>query len=302
MTLQQSPPVSLASDCTVRQARLALRAAFEDAGVESPGLSASVLLEHALDTDERLHVMEPHRTLTEAQRHRLLALARRRCEGEPVAYLTGTKEFFGMDFAVGQGCLIPRPETEMLVEAVLAAHDRNARLRFADCGTGSGCLAGTLGRLFPAGRGVAVDRSREALAWARRNLVAHGVQDRVALLESDFACLPLADGWADVVVANPPYVSPREYIELDPGVRNFEPAAALVPHAAPPEDDGLAALAPLAGEAGRVLAPGGLFVCEIGWLQGPRAAMLLADGPWCEVDVVRDLAGLDRMLRARRAG
>lgn len=292
----------LPAGCTVRQARLALKAAFEAAGVDSPGLSAAVLLEHVLQADRGVHLLEPHRPLHEAARASLLALARRRSQGEPVAYLVGGKEFFGIDFAVGPGCLIPRPETELLVEAVLGAFSDTASLRMVDCGTGSGCLAVTVALQRPAAMGVAVDRSRQALAWAQRNVNAHGVQGRVALVQADFACLPVADGWADVVLANPPYVSPQEYAVLDREVRHHEPAAALVPRNAPADDDGLAALAGLAAEAGRVLRPGGLFVCEIGWLQGAQAVATLCEGSWDGVCVRKDLAGLDRMLMGYRAG
>ena len=292
---------SLSPGCTLRQARLAMTAAFERAGVDSPALSARVLLAHALQAPDHVHVMEPHRQLTEAEATLAQGLARRRCQGEPVAYLTGHKEFFGFDFAVGPGCLIPRPETEMLIETLQAVFAPQAPLRFVDCGTGSGCLATTVGLLFPLARGVAVDRSRAALAWAGQNLRTHGLGHRVALVEADFAGLPVADAWADVVVANPPYVSPAEYLALDREVRDFEPAAALVPRHAPAQDDGLAALASLATETGRVLVTGGVFLCEIGWLQGERAVSQLNSlGLFTKVTVAKDLAGRDRMLFGRR--
>ncbi|GAB7082054.1 peptide chain release factor N(5)-glutamine methyltransferase [Megalodesulfovibrio paquesii] len=287
--------------CTVRQARLALAAEFERAGVDSPGLSARILVAHALGADESIHYMTPDRLVPAEALARLLALALRRSAGEPVAYLTGRKEFFGIEFQVGPGCLVPRPETELLIEAALAAFSPESALHFVDCGTGSGCLAATLALQFPQARGVAVDRSREALAWAGRNLACHGLTRRVALVEADFACLPVPDAWADVVVANPPYVSPAEYAALGHEVREFEPLAALVPRDAPPMDDGLAALAGLATEAGRALRPGGLFVCEIGWLQGRQGRGMLEQAGWFEaLEVVPDLAGLDRMLRARK--
>lgn len=285
----------------MRQARREAAAWLASQGVDSPDLSARLLIQHVCGGDESLHFMEPHRLLQETEAAALRDLVSRRGLGEPAAYLLGIKEFFGHDLAVGPGCLVPRPETELVVEQALAAFPRGVA-RFADLGAGSGCLAVALGLAWPEARGVAAELSPSALPWTRRNLASHGLASRVALLRADFSRLPLADASLDCVVANPPYVSPAEFAALGREVKDFEPATALTPLGAPPGDDGLADLRRLAPEAARVMRPGALFLCEIGWLQAEGAARILeGEGAWRDVAVLRDLAGLDRVVRAWRS-
>lgn len=270
-----------------------------DSGVDSPRLSAEVLLAAALglERDDLLTTLlltPDARTDRECAR-RFAALAARRAGGEPVAYLTGVKEFYGRDFAVGPGALVPRPESEGLVDRALAFAARREPGLFADFGTGSGCLAVTLALELPAWRGLALEKSPAALAFAVRNTHRH--KARLALARADFLRPPLPPASLDLLIANPPYVSDAEYAALDREVRDFEPKSALVPEAARAASGAEAALGIIA-LAEELLKPGGLLLMEMGHTQG--GALLMALGPSMreEAAVHADMAGLDRILSA----
>ncbi len=273
------------------------RAALEAAGVDSPALSARLLAGHVLSLTNEAMARDPEVVVAAHDAEAFRVLVRRRAEGDPVAYILGAREFYGLDFRVTPAVLVPRPETEHLVDEARALFPADAALLLADLGTGSGCLAVTLCTVFPAARAVAVDSSAQALAVARHNAEAHGVGHRIEFVEGDFArpCAPA--GTQDLVVANPPYVSAEEYVGLSPEVRDFEPRSALVPE---PGGMGLEALAALAPAAWAMLRPGGVLLCEFGCEQGPAVADLLGRAGFADVTVGRDLAGLDRWARARR--
>ncbi len=268
---------------------------FKDKGVDAPRLSAQLLLAKSLGMDRLGLVLAMDRPLTPEELDGYRPLVARRGKGEPVAYLLGAREFFGLDFKVTPETLIPRPETELVVERALELFPGGALSRFADLGTGSGCLAVTLAVRFPGARGLALDVSPGALAVARENAATHGVADRVDFLEADFAELPETAGGYALVVSNPPYVSVAEYRECSPEVRDFEPAGALVPG-----ETGLEAVPVVARAARLRLAPGGWLLVEIGWKQGAQAAAILTEAGFADVAVRRDLAGLDRVVEGRK--
>lgn len=297
-------PLYLPRGVPLREARVALTAYLTSCDVDSPGLSARLLIQQALGADERVHFLQPERLFADGELADLMDLAERRGRGEPMAYISGHKEFYGYDIAVGPGCLIPRPETEQLVEWALAAYPPGSPCRFVDCGTGSGCISVAFALEQWAAQGLALDCSPQALPWARKNLSAYGLQERVMLVQGNFAAIPLPSSSVDLVLANPPYVSPSEYETLDSEVKDYEPLAALVPFNPPASDIGLAALKRLAPEAARVLNPGGYILCEIGWKQGEKAIEILEYFPeaWCEMAILQDLAGRDRVLKAKRKG
>lgn len=194
--------------------------------------------------------------------------------------------------------LIPRPETEELVEAALAFFSDEDELRFLDLGTGSGCIAVTLAAERPRWSGTAVDISPEALDVARRNAAANAVGGRIDFVAADFTeALPFAEHSFDLVVSNPPYISEEEYAGLDPGVRNFEPRAALVPG-----PEGLEHPRAVEAAARALLKEGGLFLMEHGWLQGDACRALCPAVYWKDIRTGRDLAGKDRFLSAVRRG
>jgi release factor glutamine methyltransferase len=263
--------------------------------VDAPKLSAQLLLAQALGLDRLGLILAMDRPLTPAELDTVRPLVARRGRGEPVAHILGSREFYGLDFAVTPATLIPRPETEGLIDRA-KAHFPNSRLAsFADLGTGSGCLAVTLAVTFPKAVGLALDASPAALDVARANAARHGVIGRLTFLEADFAALPHRDGGYDLIVSNPPYVSQAEYAACSREVRDFEPVTALVPG-----ETGLEALPSVARTAATALAPGGWLLLEIGWRQAAEAGAILAQCGLSDLAVRRDLAGHDRLMEGRR--
>ena len=268
---------------------------LQEKGVDAPRLSTQLLLAKVLGLDRLGLVLAMDRPLSVEELDGYRPLIARRGKGEPVAYLLGEREFFGLDFTVTPDTLIPRPETELIVERALELFPQGALSRFADLGTGSGCLAVTLAVKFPQAQGLALDKSPGALAVARENAAKHGVADRLDFVEADFAALPETAGGYALVVSNPPYVTAAEYRECSKEVRDFEPQGALVPG-----ETGLEAVPVVARAAMARLAPGGVLLVEIGWKQGPAVAALLAEAGFADVAVRRDLAGHDRVVEGRK--
>jgi len=262
------------------------------AGCESPRLDVELLLAHVLGTSRTGLQLVWDRCLAPEEIRALTALVRRRAAREPLAYLTGRRPFYDLELYVAPGALVPRPETEALVEEVLAwARDRRGPLRIADVGTGSGALAVTLARHLPGATVVATDLSAEALAVAARNVARYALDGRVTLLRTDL--LAGVAGPLDAVVSNPPYVPSGRLGELAPEIRDHEPREAL--DGGP---DGLDVIRRLLPQAARRLGAGGLLVVEIDETQGAAAAALAHDAlPGADVAVLPDLAGLDRVLR-----
>jgi release factor glutamine methyltransferase len=254
-----------------------------------PRRDADLILAHVLRCDQAALLTHPERILLPAETNQFENLLRRRLASEPVQYLTGTQEFFGLLFEVSPDVLIPRPETEHLVEAVLERFDRDANPRIVDVGTGSGAIAVAIAHALPRSQVTAVDFYPQALEVARRNAERHGVIDRVTLLQSD---LLVAAGSTefDAVVSNPPYIADGEVLE--PQVANYEPRSAL--YAGP---TGLEIYQCLIPQARTVLKPRGWLIMEIGY--GQEAALgALLEG-WHEVTFVPDLQRIPRVVLAR---
>lgn len=282
---------------TIAQALSAAAAELSDLGLDAPRLSAELLAAKALDLSRLGLIMQARDFLTGDALAAFRSLVARRAKGEPVAYLLGRKEFYGLDFRVNPDVLIPRPETELLVEEAQRLFPPDFPLRFADFGVGSGALAVTLAHEFPQAQGIAVDLSAQALEVARHNARAHGVEVRLDFRNADFTRLEVAPASLDLVVANPPYVTEAEYAGLSHEVRGFEPGLALVSPEA-----GLAHVRGLAPVAAQALKPGGVLLCEFGSSQG-RAVLELFSNPslgFSQPVILRDYAGLDRLLRAVR--
>ncbi len=266
---------------------------------DSEPLDAYVLLGHVLGVDRVELIAHPERTLTGAQAARFRALVARRAGGTPVAYLTGRHPFYDLpdDLLVTPDVLIPRPETEHLVEAALAwARGRDVRC-IADIGTGSGAIAVTLARGVPGARVWAVDVSGAALAVAQRNIDRYALAERVRCVRGDLlAPLVQAGVVCDLIAANLPYIASVEVDGL--AVTAHEPRLALDGGA-----DGLDAIRRVLADAPRVLAPGGLLLLEIGAQQGAQVAALAASAlPGARVSVLPDLAGRDRVVHIQREG
>lgn len=268
------------------------------AHTDAPALTAQLLLCHVLEIDRVALIAHSEEPIPAEAEARLEVLLERRSGGEPLAYLLGVREFYGRDFAVNRHTLIPRPETEHLIETALDFFDAQGRsgdaLRFLDLGTGSGCIAVTLAAERPAWRGTAVDISSGALETARKNAESNDVS--LSFLLADFTQpLPFEPASFDLVVSNPPYISEEEYAGLDAGVRDFEPRSALVPG-----PEGMEHPRAVEEAARRLLRPGGLFLMEHGWLQGEACRALCHEDFWKDVHTGLDLAGRDRFLFAVR--
>jgi len=283
---------------TIFAALAAATADLSALGVDAPRASAELLAARALGMS-RLGLVTHAKDPFEAEAFDVFrALVARRAKGEPVAYLLGEKEFYGLSFHVSPDVLIPRPETELMIDEAQCLFPTDSVLSFADFGTGSGALAVALAHVFPNARGIAIDLSAEALEVARRNARRHKVEERLEFRCADFTRIELAPASLDMVVANPPYVTEAEYAELSREVRDFEPVGALVS-----PDEGLAHIRGLARVAKTALKPGGTLLCEFGSGQG-RAVLDFFRNPdqgFAAPVILRDYSGLDRMLRAERS-
>lgn len=282
----------------VRGALMWARKQLVDAAGVEP-LDAYILLGHVLGADRAQLLAHPEQALTTEQATRFQDVIAQRSTGAPIAYLIGTHPFFDLphDLIVTPDVLIPRPETEHLIEAALGWAKDHRVARIADIGTGSGAIAVTLARVLTGAHVWAVDISADALAVARRNAVRYDVQTRMTLLEGDLLA-PLLDQGTTcaMVVANLPYIASEEVDTL--AVTEHEPRLALDGGA-----DGLDLIRRLLADVPHIVETPGLLLLEIGAGQGERVAALTEQAlPGAEVDIVYDLAGHDRIIRAQRGG
>jgi release factor glutamine methyltransferase len=273
------------------------RERFVGAGISASlaGLDAELLARQVLGWDQARFLADRHQDATSTFVLKYEPLVARRERREPVSYILGTREFWGLDLEVGPDVLIPRPETELIVEEALALVGRDARPLVFDIGTGSGCLAIALAREIPGARVVATDVSSQALNVARRNAERHGVSDRITFVETSF--LDGIEEAADLIVANPPYVPSVSESGLTPEVRDYEPPLAVFSG-----EDGLDALRSILKSAAAKLAPGGWLIMEFGCGQDDCVSSLVAgtDG-LTQIHLRRDLQGIPRTVICRGA-
>lgn len=258
-------------------------------GIPRAGLDADVLCSEAFDCSREFLLAHPEDLITREQEENLARLLEARILRKPVAYIRGRTSFWQMDVEVGPGCLVPRPETEILVETALEFFRGS---RFLDWGTGSGCVALALLSERPAAQGLMLEKSPAALAWAWRNLQRSGYRDR-ALLWHGSSLESIPSSWIplDLIVGNPPYIPTSEIDSLMPDVKLYEPHQAL--DGGP---DGLDDVKAILAGAGRLLVPGGAVLLEIG---GARQVEILKNLPIEGLDLVRvstDLSGTDRIV------
>lgn len=267
---------------------------FEKHGVDSPRLTIELLLAHVLQKKRLELYLEFERELDDRTLTTLRALVKRRADGEPLQYITGLAEFCGLEFAVDRRVLIPRPETELLVETVVNRLPPETPARIVDVGTGSGCIAVTLAKNRPSATIVALDRSADALCVAQANARRHGVEKNIGFFRGDLLEAVSGSWRADVIVSNPPYVGSGEIVNLPKEVRDFEPVGALAAG-----EDGLKVIRRLVMTAGRSLLPSGFLALEIGAGQRLAVETLLTENQFADVQVVRDLQGHERVLVAQ---
>ncbi len=267
------------------------------AGIESPRREASLLVRELLGIDTARLIAHPETSVPAEKATELRNTFARRAAGEPLQYIIGRQEFYGLDFEVTPAVLIPRPETELLVETVLDACRGIDAPRVIDVGTGSGCIPVAVAVNVPSARVTTIDISPDATAVARRNAERHGVTGRIVFLHGDFFHTVGADAeWLDlapahVVVSNPPYIAEHELAGLQREVRDFEPVTALV---GGPE--GTESYARLLAQAGRFLLPEGTLAFEVGFGQAERVAAMGEAAGWRTVGVRDDLQGIPRVV------
>lgn len=261
--------------------------------IDSARLDAELLLGEVLGLARVQLYTNFERPLAREEVDRYRELVRRRAAREPVAYILGRREFWSLDFEIDRRVLVPRPDTELLVELAVAALQTRAgaaTLHVADVGTGSGAVAVAIAKEVPNARVVATDKSQAALEVAPRNADRHGVADRIEFVSGDL-CAPLRGREPfDLIVSNPPYVKADEVAALDPEIRDWEPRLALVSGA-----DGMDATRALVESALQVLAPGGSLWVEVGSQAGAVRECFVSNG-YADVRVHRDLAGSDRVV------
>ncbi|MBZ5537322.1 MAG: peptide chain release factor N(5)-glutamine methyltransferase [Acidobacteriia bacterium] len=266
--------------------------------VPSPYLNAEVLLQRLLGVEKVFLMAHPEKELAVDVEQKYLDWVERRARGEPAQYITGWQEFWGLDFVVTPEVLIPRPETEHLVETVLKLNQAS-RPVIADVGTGSGCIAVALAKEIPLARIVAIDQSEGALRVAARNAEKHGVNSQIEFKLGDLLAPLDFEGSRealDFVVSNPPYVPYRDRESLPVEVRNFEPAGAL--HAE--HDDPLGVYRRLIEHSSPRLRAGGYLVAEIGGGQQRAIQELFDPQGWVNLHFVDDLQSIPRVVVARR--
>ncbi len=277
------------------------RRLLEQAGIESAEQEALWIVEHVLRLPSHNVLTDRDRLLSSSELAATRGLIARRVGREPLQYILETQEFCGLEFEVSPAVLIPRPETELLVEYVTQRISTARQATIVDVCTGSGCIAVAIARLRPHARVLAIDLSSSALHVARRNAIRHGVGERITWLEGDLLG-PLAEqgveGLVDVIVSNPPYIAEAEWATLQPEVKLFEPRGALV---AGPQGTELHER--LLQEAARYLAPGGVVFLEIGGGQARGLRRIVEQLPGYKFHrLVYDKAGLERVVIVERVG
>src|SRR2546422_5089706 len=266
--------------------------ALRKAGVPEARREAGSLLAYVLGRDRTFILSHADDPISEEQLKMFCGTLDWRAAGKPLQYITGHQEFFGLDFEVTHDVLIPRPETELLVEKALELASTEAALVICDVGTGSGCIAITLLHELPHARGMAIDVSLEAIEVAKRNASTHSVSERLEFVVSDcFAGLNKRSPVFDLVVSNPPYVSAHDLEGLQREVRDYEPHLALQAGA-----DGLTIIRRLLVDAGAYLKSGGHFLFEIGLNQHQAVEQLVDPGLWKLLDIYSDLQGIPRTV------
>jgi release factor glutamine methyltransferase len=271
-------------------------------GVNDEQRNASLLLGEALGVERTYLIMHANDELNQAHQQTFFAMVERRAAGEPLQYITGHQEFYGLDFKVTADVLIPRPETEFLIEQVIKQAQKNeatAASLVVDVGTGSGCIAVTLALKLKNARLLATDISSAALAVARANAEALGATGRIEFLQGDLLA-PLAgrglEKRVDFLVSNPPYIARQDAPGLQPEVRDWEPHKALFA-----DEQGLRFYRRLLGEGWQYVRGDGFFICEIGYTQLGEIQRLIDPKLWRLEEVTDDLQGIPRILTIRRS-
>lgn len=273
------------------QLRRSVRRAFLQDGIEAVDLETRLLIEHVFGLTHSEQIVAADNPVSLADKNKVHHLLDRRLSGEPLDYILGYREFYGLRFEINEHVLSPRPETEMLVDYILGNTDKNQVFNFVDLGTGSGAIAISILCHRPNARAIAVDVSEKALLMAKKNAEGLGVGCRIEFFQSDWG--GSISGRFDYVVSNPPYIDDKAMRELSSEVSHFDPKLALFGG-----EDGLEAYRVIIDQSRMLLKSGGKLIFEIGFDQGTSVPELLAQKGYEQITVEQDLAGHDRLVAA----
>ncbi len=266
---------------------------LKDAGIEQPRREANSLLAFALQKDRTFLIAHDDYKLSSEENERFQSILQRRANREPLQYITGKQEFFGLDFEVSPDVLIPRPETEMIVENALEILREFDNPRFCEIGVGSGCISIAILHALENASAVGLDISENALEIARKNAETHQVSERILLKTSDVFDALKSEKF-DLIVSNPPYISNEEMTNLQAEVREFEPWTALTDG-----KDGFSIIEKIIEDAPQFLKPNSYLLVEIGFGQSAKVLEMLNREIWQKVEILPDLQKIPRMIRAK---
>ena len=262
--------------------------------IESPGLEAYILLSESEAVSGLSDIYtHPEKEVDQKTYKKFQDLVERRLKREPISYITGEKEFYSRSYKVNSEVLIPRPETELLVDESLLLANQIASPRILDIGTGSGCISVTLAYMCNNAKIVATDISQKALKVAKENIFKHGKQDKISLAGGDLITF-FKDRSFDIVISNPPYISESEIKKLEPDVKDHEPIIALRAG-----EDGLEYIKRIISDSRRVLKEEGWCVLEVGQGQAEKVINLFKEYGFIAVSTKKDLNGIDRVILAK---
>lgn len=265
---------------------------LQASGIVAPRREAYSLLAYALNKNHTFLVAHDDYELSVDEETRFQKILERRAGREPLQYITGRQEFYGLNFAVSPSVLIPRPETELLVEAAIEILRENSR--FCEIGIGSGCISISILHAVKNAAAVGLDVSEKALEVARQNAETHAVAERLRLKKSD-VFESLCDEQFDLIVSNPPYISAAEMPFLQSEVRDYEPAKALTDGA-----DGFSIIKKIIADAPRFLEKNGFLLLEIGFNQSARVRAMFDESVWRQIATLPDLQGIPRVFKAQK--
>jgi release factor glutamine methyltransferase len=272
----------------LKQATEILRAG----GIREPRREANSLLAFALEKDKTFLIAHPEYELSSEEDARFYKFIERRAAREPFQHITGRQEFFGLEFEVSKDVLIPRPETELIVEHASGILREKENPRFCEVGVGSGCISISILHEVKTARAVGLDVSEKALQTAGRNAGKHHVSERLELKISDVFAV-LENEQFDLIVSNPPYISIEDFEDLQPEVRDFEPRNALTD-----EKNGLSIVEKVVADAPQFLKSNGFLLLEIGFNQAERVRKMFSPEIWRAVEILPDLQGIQRTVKA----
>lgn len=269
-------------------------AILQKSGINEPRREANSLLAFALEKDKTFLIAHSEYTLSDEENARFQEFLRRRANREPLQYITGRQEFYGLDFEVTKDVLIPRPETEIVVENAIEILREKENPRFCEVGIGSGCIALSILQTVETARAIGLDVSAKALKIAGRNAEKHKVSERLELKISDVFAVLESEKF-DLIVSNPPYIAAADFAELQTEVRDFEPRCALTDEA-----DGLSIIEKIIFGAPDFLKPNAFLLLEIGFNQAVEVLKMFSPEIWKNVEILLDLQGIPRTAKASK--